>query len=379
VNGDYADAITAYQAFGERFRQHELAAQAYYRAAVLTETKLHDEKRAAKYYAKDLWGTYVQLNAKTPRTYYVWRPNEEGTEYERVPVKQAIGKHMDELNSKSQLYQVMRLFVEICGGRAWAGLLLLAVVTRLALYPLTKKQMVSAKRMQELQPELKALQEKYKDDRQLLTRKMMAFYKERGVSPWGGCLPLLLQMPILIALYNGVRLYIYQFSLQGFLWVRDLSDPDLFLLILYTISMVVFQKMTTKATPATDPQQEQMQKTMAYMMPVLFFFMFKNLPAAFILYWLGTNIIYSAQQFYINRLTPATEKADRVVTMATPRPSKANPGPAEEDGEDQAEEPETAAAPAEQLKKRRRRRRRRKPGTAVEQRPEPVAQSEEEE
>ncbi|MFW6438367.1 MAG: membrane protein insertase YidC, partial [Armatimonadota bacterium] len=119
-----------------------------------------------------------------------------------------------------------------------------------------------------------------------------ALCQENNCNPLGGCLPMLVQMPILIFLYRGIHEYIVQFEGISFLWVQNLAEPNMLLLILYTLSMIGFQKMASQSQPTADPQQEQQQKMMMYMMPIMFFFFFQTFPAAFLLYWLGSNIIY---------------------------------------------------------------------------------------
>jgi YidC/Oxa1 family membrane protein insertase len=153
--------------------------------------------------------------------------------------------------------------------------------------------------MKRLQPQIKALQERFTDDKQKFQEEFWKLCQANGVNPLGGCLPMLVQFPILIMLWQGIRNYIVQFQGHGFLWVRDLASPDYGLLIAYTISMVLFQKMTQKLqpTPVMNPQQAQQQQMMTYMMPAMFFFFFQNFPAAFLLYWLATNVVYFVQQY----------------------------------------------------------------------------------
>jgi len=327
ANEQYAFAADAYTSFAKdkRYSNHRLAPQALYNAAVIADTKLGDGERAAKLYG-DIWMTYIERARKSRQEHYVWQTTSEGADY--VALAPAIGPRMDELNETegkwSFLYRIMDVFTTMCGGNAGWGVILLAVVSRMLLWPLTKKQLRSTREMQALAPEIKKLQEKYKDDRQAQQKRTMELYKEHGVNPLGGCLPLLVQMPFLIALYRGIRMYIYQFSHQEFLWVREgiewtgdnLAQPDMILLVLYTISMIAFQKFTAKSTPAADPQQAQMQQTMTYMMPIMFFFFFQNFPAAFMLYWLGLTVIFSLHQLWFNYTYERAKKGDSaIITM----------------------------------------------------------------
>lgn len=188
------------------------------------------------------------------------------------------------------------------------AIILLTALVRLVTAPLAAKQMKSMKRMGELQPQLKALQEKHKDDRQAQSQEMMKLYREAGVNPLGGCLPLLLQFPVLIGLYYALQSSIDLRQAEFMLWIDDLSRPEtLFTIpgvewpvrvlpILMTLSMVVQQKMTP--TTSMDPVQA---RTMMIVMPVMFFFMFYGFPSGLVLYWFVSNLLAIAQQLYLNR------------------------------------------------------------------------------
>ena len=163
------------------------------------------------------------------------------------------------------------------------------------------------KRMQELQPHMKSLQEKYKNDRQKLNQEMMKLYKEKGVSPMGGCLPMVLQIPVFFALYQTLSQSI---ELRGaaFLWMTDLSAPETVsflqgsfaepylrpLVLLMGASMFYQQSMTPTAA---DNKQAQMFK----FMPILFTAMFWNFPSGLVLYWFMNNILTIGQQYLINK------------------------------------------------------------------------------
>jgi YidC/Oxa1 family membrane protein insertase len=177
-------------------------------------------------------------------------------------------------------------------------------------YPLTKKQLASARDMQRLQPMMKALQEKHKDDKQKFQEEFWKLCQEHGVNPLGGCLPLIVQMPLMIAVYSGVRAYLVNLDHASFLWVHSLAQPDLWLLGIYTVSQIGFGKVTQSQNPtaAVDPQQKQQQQMMTYMMPLMFFFIFQSFPAAFMLYWLGLNLAYLAQTLYYNKTAPPLDR-----------------------------------------------------------------------
>lgn len=188
------------------------------------------------------------------------------------------------------------------------AIILLTVIVRLFTAPLAAKQMKSMKRMGELSPKLKALQEKHKDDRQAQSAEMMKLYKEAGVNPLGGCLPMVLQIPVFIGLYYALQSSIDLRQAPFMLWIDDLSRPEtLFTIpgvgwpvrvlpVLMTLSMVLQQRMTPMTT--MDPVQA---RTMQIVMPIMFFFMFYGFPAGLVLYWFVSNLLAIAQQVYLNR------------------------------------------------------------------------------
>lgn len=322
--GEYDDALEAYQKAEAALRSvpGDLAAFSRVRSGQIAYDHLRNKKLASKHF-NTAWTTYITNIPPGTPALYVWSPSPAEKTWTRSTVHDAIGPTLSKLNSDSFWYHFVAFFVMVCGGNAALGILLLALVVRLIIWPLTRKQLESAAAMQKLQPQIKELQARYADDKQKFQTEFWALCQANGVNPLGGCLPLLVQMPILILIYQGIRLYIVEFDKSSFLWVENLAGPDMILLVAYTISMILFQKMTQKTNPQAvmDPQQQQQQKMMMYMMPLMFFFMFKTFPAAFILYWLGTNIVYFAQQWnYMRKIdhsAPIQGKRSGVVdTMA---------------------------------------------------------------
>ena len=165
------------------------------------------------------------------------------------------------------------------------------------MFPLTKAQYTSMAKMRLLQPKLMEIKERYKDDRQKIGAETMKLYKAEKVNPLGGCLPLLIQMPIFIALYWTLMESTELRQSSFILWITDLSvkDPYFVLPILYGISMFLLQKMSP--TPITDP----IQKKVFMAMPFVFTFMFCTFPAGLTLYWLVSNSFKIFQQFIIFR------------------------------------------------------------------------------
>ncbi|MCU0668892.1 MAG: membrane protein insertase YidC [Myxococcota bacterium] len=193
------------------------------------------------------------------------------------------------------------------------AIIILTVLVRLVTAPLAAKQMKSMKRMSELQPKLKELQDKHKDDKQAQSQEMMKLYREAGVNPLGGCFPILLQFPVFIGLYYALQSSIDLRQAPFMLWIDDLSRPEtLFTIpgvgwpvrvlpILMSLSMVLQQKMTP--TTSMDPTQA---RTMMIVMPVMFFFMFYGFPSGLVLYWFVSNLLAIAQQVWLNRQVAPT-------------------------------------------------------------------------
>jgi YidC/Oxa1 family membrane protein insertase len=191
-------------------------------------------------------------------------------------------------------------------GVSWSwSIVLLTVIVRIILVPLTWRQIKSMRAMQALQPQIKALQEKYKDDPKKMNMKLMEFMKENKVSPLGGCLPILLQIPVFFGLYQMLRSAI---ELRGarFLWAADLSQPDTIAVVfgipinplpLIMGATQLWQARLTPPSPGVDPVQ---QKMMQYM-PLIFVLMLYNFSAGLALYWTVQNLLSILQM----RLTKA--------------------------------------------------------------------------
>ena len=194
------------------------------------------------------------------------------------------------------IFALLSWLHSIFGNWGWAIIALTAII-RLVLYPLTYKGMVSMQKMKELAPKLKELKEKYKKDPQRLNAATMEMYKKHGANPLGGCLPMLLQIPVFFALY---RTLLNAVELQGapwILWIHDLSrmDPYYVLPVLMGASMFLQQRMTPNNF--TDPLQEKVFKYL----PVIFTFFFVTFPSGLVLYWFVNNLFSIAQQYMVNQ------------------------------------------------------------------------------
>ena len=187
-------------------------------------------------------------------------------------------------------------------------IILLTVLIKILMWPLTHKSFVSMKRMQKLQPQMERLKERYGDDKEKLNKEIMELYRRNGVNPLGGCLPMVLQFPVFIGLYNALSTPI-ELRHAPFLWIKDLSRPDWeslpftfggwhigipILTVLMGASMFLQQWMTPSAG---DPNQRKMMM----LMPLMFTFMFVSFPAGLTVYWLVNNLLSIGQQYWINR------------------------------------------------------------------------------
>ena len=194
-------------------------------------------------------------------------------------------------------------------------IILFSVLTKLAFYPLTRTSTKSMKKMQELQPKLKALQEKHKDNKEKLNEATMKLYREEKVNPMAGCLPLLVQSPVFIALYQALN---HTISLRGqpfVLWIKDLSQPDALTQLPFAlpflgsdlnvlpILMAVAMYFQTKMTPtgAVGGQMAMMNT----MMPLFMVFIFYNMPSGLVLYWLINTIMQGYQSWRIHTTAPS--------------------------------------------------------------------------
>jgi len=189
-------------------------------------------------------------------------------------------------------------------------IIILTILIKIIFYPLSVKSYKSMKEMQKLQPMVAKLKEKYKNDKQKLNQEMMGLYKTRGVNPMGGCLPMVIQIPVFFALYKALSGAIELRHAPFFWWINDLSSPeDLFSFVIpgigFTVPvrilpliMGVTQVIQQKMTPTSvDPLQEKMM----LFMPIFFTFLFWGFPAGLVLYWLVNNVISIGQQYYINK------------------------------------------------------------------------------
>ena len=193
------------------------------------------------------------------------------------------------------MFLLLQFIQGYVGNWGWT-IVILTILIKLVLFPLSFKGMVSMQKLKYLAPKMKEIQAKYKDDKQKQSMHMMELYKKHGANPMGGCLPLILQIPVFFAIY---RVLLNAIELKGapwMLWIHDLAemDPYFVLPILMGATMYIQQKITP------NTMQDEMQKKIFQFLPVIFTFFFLWFPAGLTLYWFINNLFTIGQQYYIN-------------------------------------------------------------------------------
>lgn len=175
-------------------------------------------------------------------------------------------------------------------------IIIITILTKLLFWPLGNKSYKSMKEMQKVQPKLNEIKERYKDDKQKMNAAVMELYKTHKINPLGGCLPVVIQIPVFIALYQLLSYAIELRHAPFFWWIQDLSakDPYYITPIIMGATMLIQQKMSP---PMGDPMQQKMM----LLMPVVFTFLFLNFPSGLVIYWLVNNVLSIGQQYYINK------------------------------------------------------------------------------
>ena len=180
------------------------------------------------------------------------------------------------------------------------AIIIMTIGIKAILAPLTAKQVKSMKGMQKLQPKMKEIQNKYKNDPQRAQQEIAKMYKELGVNPLSGCLPLLVQMPFLIAIFYALQGYPYDPAYESFLWLPSLGEADhLYILpVLSALSTFVMSKQTVQDATGAGAGQ---QKIMQIFMPLFIGYISLNFPSGLVIYWVVSNIFQMIQQFFIYR------------------------------------------------------------------------------
>lgn len=212
------------------------------------------------------------------------------------------------------LLAIMKAFFWLSGNYG-VSIILLTLIVKVCMFPLTKKQYTAQYRMQDLSPKLKALKEKYKADPKKVQTETFKMFKEHGVNPISGCLPLLMQLPIFIGLYQALYVSIDLRLAPFAMWITDLAQPDLFTELSFSIPILGTNKLHLLPLIMTvswfiqsflqprspDPEQAMQQKIFLFM-PILFGFMFYSMPAGLVLYWLANTLFSIAEQQIIKKV-----------------------------------------------------------------------------
>jgi len=201
------------------------------------------------------------------------------------------------------LFAGLKMIQSVLGNWGWS-IILLTLVIKIFLYPLSAASLKSMAKMRNLQPEMARLKELYGDDRQKMSQELMGLYKKEKVNPAGGCFPMLLQMPVFLALYWVLLESVEIRHSPWIFWIQDLSakDPFFVLPIIMGASMMLMQKMQPMPT---DPMQAKVMQ----FLPIMFTFFFMIFPAGLVLYWTVNNLLSMAQQWYVNRQLATAKKS----------------------------------------------------------------------
>ena len=194
------------------------------------------------------------------------------------------------------LGEVLLYFHQTIGAPWWLSIAMLTVVVRTLLFPLTVKQVQNMRSMQDLRPEMERIRGQYKDNRQKQQEEIMKLYQDRKVNPLGGCLPLVVQIPIFIVLYYTIRKFdaLESFANGGLFWFKDLTIPDPYFIlpVAYVLTMMASQHWTLQYTA---PQQRQLMR----FLPIVFGFFLMRFPAGLFVYWISSNTITFIQNYLI--------------------------------------------------------------------------------
>jgi YidC/Oxa1 family membrane protein insertase len=219
------------------------------------------------------------------------------------------------------------------GSWGWS-IILLTFTVRLFILPLTFKGVKSMQRLQQLQPEIKRIQARYKDDRQRMNQEVMAFYQREKVNPLGSCLPLVLQIPFFISLFSLLRSDSFQADISdnpGFLFIHDLADKvtDPFLL---GVLIVLYVGTQLAASLVTAISADPTQRNIMLALPFVFAIFIVNFPAGLIVYWITTNVWTIGQQLAVKKLYPKPEPRELSDDDDDDKPARGKPSSARADG-----------------------------------------------
>src|SRR5215210_5457240 len=237
---------------------------------------------------------------------------------------------------------VLLYFHQTLGVPWWLSIVLLTVIVRSLLFPLTVKQVRSMRAMQDLKPHMDRIRAQFKDNRQRQQEEMAKLYQEQGVNPLGGCLPILVQMPIFIGIFYVIRQFggtpgrtppeYESFTHGGILWFQDLAhaDPYYILPIISAVTMLASTEITAKNV---DPQQRWLMR----LLPVGFTVFLLNFPAGLFMYWITSNLVTLGQNYVIYNYGPGKKTPGTVKTGGKPKAAQSNGSGGGQTPEKQAE------------------------------------------
>lgn len=191
------------------------------------------------------------------------------------------------------------------------AIIMLTLIIKLVLAPLTAKQIRSMEGMQTLQPKIKELQKKYKGNQKKMQEEMSKLYREMGVNPLSGCLPLIIQMPFLIAIFYALRAYPYDPAFESFLWMPSLGQPDptYILPVLSAVSTFFIQNQMSGSQAAASDAAAKQQKIMKVVMPLFIGWISLSFPSGLVIYWVVSNVFQWTQQFIMTHMKKKGAKA----------------------------------------------------------------------
>lgn len=322
----WTEAAGFYNAVAQKFSTQPEGMTAALRSAELTEDKL-----------KNKYNAWMQLKRFSRQTLNSTLPEKQAL----VKKEEDLAQKMDAENSSNIFYKVMAGLVALCGNNPEVSptlaIFVISIVVAVIMWPLQKKQYASFKEMAKFQPEIKKIQERYKEDPMLMNQKLQEFNKQHGINPMQGCLMVIPQTVIFILMIQLILKYQFHFSASHFLWINPttgassltwpapitgalghhLGEQDMLLLLFYATA----QWLQTKLLPApSDPTQAEMQKTMTTVMPIFYFlWMFQNqVPSAFVLYYFVSTLLGMLRQWLMNRMHKDDPSAPTVLAAEGP-------------------------------------------------------------
>jgi YidC/Oxa1 family membrane protein insertase len=226
-------------------------------------------------------------------------------------------------------HAVLEFWHGIVGGSWGWAIILLTFTVRIVILPLTFRGVKSMQRLQTLQPEIKQIQERYKDDRQRMNQEIMAFYQREKVNPLGSCMPLLLQIPFFIALFYLLRSDEFTADIagnEGFLAIEDLADKVTEPVLLVSL-IVIYVGTQLAASAVTMMSADPMQRRIMFALPFVFVIFIINFEAGLIVYWITTNVWTIGQQLLVRKLypKPALVGAEASAEGEAPKPARGKP------------------------------------------------------